>query len=93
MADTTTTVEVPGAEFDAYDHGHDMASILRVAVMHGVVVPGTDGPRCLTPSKNDWMCTRLDDHEGRHHATVPAGVAGIAGGGQLVIAVWHQQDW
>lgn len=87
MGDVTAAATVPGAEFDAADHGHDMASVIRVAEMFGVVVPYAHGARCLDTSPGGWLCTRLDNHTRRHHATFPTA------DGAAVVAVWHGQPW
>jgi hypothetical protein len=87
MGDVTAAATIPGAEFDAGEHGHDMASILRVAEMFGVTVPYVHGSRCLDTAPGGWLCTRLDDHTGRHHAAYPSPL------GAVVLAVWHQQPW
>lgn len=90
MSETTTLV-IPGQEFDAADHADDMASILRVAEMFGVRVATTLHSRCgeFSPGPHAWVCTRADGHSRRHVATYADGDPR----GALVLAVWHQTDW
>lgn len=88
--DATTELVVPGSEYDAADHGHGMGGILRVAEMFGVRLQRLAGAsRCLAVSPSGWTCTRADGHQRRHHATFPS----PHGQGDIVLAVWHQNDY
>ena len=86
MADTTTDLVIPGAEWDAHEHADgDLDALLRVIGMFGVAVPVIgDVPLCGAEHPSRWECTRAQGHHGRHCAYLWNGA---------VAAVWHQQDY